>query len=89
MGAGASRTGVQAALCPCLRILSVAHLPHPLRRQIDLAACWGDMGRSLSAHALTYPEALVVRVQLPGVASAGEQWVLYVVETVRGGETCA
>jgi hypothetical protein len=39
--------------------------------QVDLAACWGDMGRSLSSHTLTYPEALVLRIQLPGVASAG------------------
>ena len=37
--------------------------------QTDLAACWGDAGRGLQL-SLTHPQELVVRMQLPGVASA-------------------
>lgn len=39
------------------------------RGQIDLSEAWGDAGRGLALSG-TYPDALVVRVSLPGVSSA-------------------
>jgi len=40
------------------------------RGEVDLAQCWGDASRNLAMAPASYPRALVVRLQLPGVNSA-------------------
>lgn len=41
-----------------------------MNEQVDLAQCWGDAYRNLAVAPASYPQAVVVRLQLPGVTSA-------------------